>query len=660
MMRTTSTGAAIALLLAWSPLSAATYYVNQLSPSASDGNAGSADKPFKSISAAAAIAGPGDKVLVAPGIYRERVAPAKGGTKGQPVIYQSEPAHGAVVCGSNPWKPRFKADPLMQGLSFTPLPQDQDFTGANPFRTRLNVDSGDAKLPLRPGLPGKLLPYSLGQIFADGDFLVQAQTIDEVKRVPGTWIVSDDGESILVHARDGKTLEDSHLEITMRDRLFAPHRRGLGFVEVRGFIFERCANQGPFPQRGAVSVRSGYCWTIENNIIRFAQTIGLDCGSEGWNGKAMPDTVPEDQRFILSSAHMIRNNLITDNGLCGLAGWNHSGTKIISNVLERNNRLSLSYAECSWEEWAAIKMHGSDVLVEGNLIRNNSGPGIWFDNGYDGARITRNIITGNQGTGVFIELGAGRCMIDNNIIANTSVMNDFYNGTGIYTHDASGITIAHNLIVNNASSAVRMTKVSNRMFADKPAEASDETIVNNILSGNNLTVELPYPNKYSRNCREDWNLLNKNGPFKFIYCIGQPEKKDLEAQITAKAGETLTKDVSTWSQTGRISMQLWRTACGWGLNSKVVEGNGFSCNFKPWESTVTMMVRDEKLMEIKCPIVDGIDADFTGKPLSKAHVIPGPFQDLKSGANYYVLFPVLNPNADQKLQAPATPPPAQK
>ncbi|NQX00504.1 hypothetical protein HQ447_07570, partial [bacterium] len=143
MIQTVSTGAAIALFLAWGPLSAATYYVNQLSPSASDGGAGSANQPFKSISAAALIAGPGDKVLVAPGIYRERVTPAKGGTKGQPVIYQSEPAHGAVVCGSNPWKPEFKADSSVPGLFSTPLPQDQDFTGANPFRTRLNVDSGD-------------------------------------------------------------------------------------------------------------------------------------------------------------------------------------------------------------------------------------------------------------------------------------------------------------------------------------------------------------------------------------------------------------------------------------------------------------------------------------------------------------------------------------
>lgn len=634
--------AALALLLAGGPLRAETYYVNQASPAAADANPGTADKPFQSISAAAAIAGPGDTVRVAPGIYRERVAPAKGGKKGRPVIYQAEPAHGAVVCGSDPWQPRLTADPVIQGLYSTALPDDKVFAGDNPFRTCLNVDSGDAKRSPRPGKPGKLLPYSLGQIFADGNLLVQSQSVAEVKRVPGTWMVSEDGQNLLIHCPDGKNLADCKLEMTVRDRLFAPHRRGFGFVEVRGFIFERCSNQGPFPQRGAVSVRSGYCWTIENNIIRFAQTIGVDCGSEGWDAESIPDTAPEDQRFMLSSAHLIRNNLITDNGLCGLAGWNHSGTKIIGNVLERNNRLSLSYAECSWEEWAAIKMHGSDVLVEGNLIRNNSGPGIWFDNGYNGARITRNVIAGNQGTGVFIELGAGHCLIDNNVITNTSVMSDFYDGTGIYTHDASGITIAHNLLANNASAAIRMTKISARKFADLPAEASDETIVNNIFSGNHLTVELPYPNKFSRNCRDDWNLLNNNGPFKFIYCLGQPKKDDIETQLRSKCGDKLPKDIVTWSQTGRVSLDLWRTTTGWGMNSKVVEGKGLGCNFKLWENTLTLMVRDAKLMTMNCPRVDGIDADFTGKPLTQDHVMPGPFQDLQAGANYYVLFPVAH------------------
>ena len=78
-MNQAPTCAALALILVGGPLRAATYHVNQASPAAADGNPGAAAKPFQSISAAAAIVDPSDTVLVAPGTYRERVAPAQGG-----------------------------------------------------------------------------------------------------------------------------------------------------------------------------------------------------------------------------------------------------------------------------------------------------------------------------------------------------------------------------------------------------------------------------------------------------------------------------------------------------------------------------------------------------------------------------------------------------
>ena len=45
-----------------------------------DGNPGTKAKPFKTISAAAAIAQPGDTITVHEGVYRERVNPPRGGT----------------------------------------------------------------------------------------------------------------------------------------------------------------------------------------------------------------------------------------------------------------------------------------------------------------------------------------------------------------------------------------------------------------------------------------------------------------------------------------------------------------------------------------------------------------------------------------------------
>ena len=53
------------------------YYV---SANASRRGRGTKEQPFQTISQAAEIARPGDEVIVAPGVYREYVNPAFGGT----------------------------------------------------------------------------------------------------------------------------------------------------------------------------------------------------------------------------------------------------------------------------------------------------------------------------------------------------------------------------------------------------------------------------------------------------------------------------------------------------------------------------------------------------------------------------------------------------
>ena len=51
---------------------------------------GSKTRPFKRIREAAKIAMPGDKVIVAPGVYREYVDPQNAGTAEDRIIYKSE------------------------------------------------------------------------------------------------------------------------------------------------------------------------------------------------------------------------------------------------------------------------------------------------------------------------------------------------------------------------------------------------------------------------------------------------------------------------------------------------------------------------------------------------------------------------------------------
>ena len=66
-----------------------------------DGNDGSAAAPFKTISAAAAIAQPGDTVTVHEGIYREWINPPRGGeSDAKRIVYQAAPGEQVVVTGA--------------------------------------------------------------------------------------------------------------------------------------------------------------------------------------------------------------------------------------------------------------------------------------------------------------------------------------------------------------------------------------------------------------------------------------------------------------------------------------------------------------------------------------------------------------------------------
>ncbi|HEY6922114.1 MAG TPA: hypothetical protein VI653_01505, partial [Steroidobacteraceae bacterium] len=57
-----------------------TYYVDGGSPASDDHGPGTHDRPFRSISRAAEILQPGERVVIAAGVYRECVRPARGGS----------------------------------------------------------------------------------------------------------------------------------------------------------------------------------------------------------------------------------------------------------------------------------------------------------------------------------------------------------------------------------------------------------------------------------------------------------------------------------------------------------------------------------------------------------------------------------------------------
>ena len=63
-----------------------TFYVDGQAKNSDDAGPGTKDRPFKTINHAAQVLQPGERVVIAAGVYREFIQPARGGTSPEAMI----------------------------------------------------------------------------------------------------------------------------------------------------------------------------------------------------------------------------------------------------------------------------------------------------------------------------------------------------------------------------------------------------------------------------------------------------------------------------------------------------------------------------------------------------------------------------------------------
>lgn len=702
-----------------------TLVVAQNHPQASDQNPGSAERPFKTINAAAAIAQPGDTVRVHAGVYRERVDPVRGGEAGKPITYMAAPGEQVFLRGSDEFRPEWEvvAGPTdvyrapLKGLKLGAAAYGghcgQEYQNYNPFlhhfaknqtarphravleRLQKSIDEASAKvkqelaegvdiafsagqqrlvdlqaqLRQRTGDDPRYMT-TLGQVFVDGRPLVEVETFRELYDIPGTWIVSADADAILVHFPPShRPVRQRLVEVSTRHTVFAPVQRRLGYITLRGFIIEHGANhspawgQGAWAQAGLISCRTGHHWVIEDCVVRYAKSVGIDCGSEGgqeiienagekWEGGHAPFW----EKAKSAGQHVIRSNHICDNGHCGLTGIGHYGTRVLGNVIERNNRTGYT---SPWWEFGGIKFHWFfDGVIEGNLIRDNDCHGIWIDNQWRGSRITRNIIVNNLWSGINVELGRGPVMIDNNIIAYTR------NGDGIYGHDLADVTIAHNLLYANANCGIWVAYCTPRVKNEDGCW--DIKAFNNMILGNRgAAIGYPMPWECAGNNTSDGNLLmgggealdEGSGPFPPLFlftnkthCGQFPEVISAKFPMTVQNTNTLFRqslekakvpkdqwpNLERWADTYQVSLSIWQAIMGNDKASKVMSTirDGLQSRMISFQ-----MKFDQTPQQVQCTRVEGVDRDYFGHAMPE-HPLPGPFQNLSVGQNHLHLWPV--------------------
>lgn len=442
------------------------YYV---SANAGRSGCGSKEKPFKTISEAAAIAKAGDEVIVAEGIYREYVNPANGGSdEAHRVIYRSEKPLGAVITGAEPVK---HWENCGGNVWLAKIPNTL-FGEYNPYTT---VIAGDWYF--------SPVDVHTGEVYLNGKSMYEAPELEAVKAPvmdrhswdpEGTlyrWYTQQAGEFTEIYANfQGADPNEENVEINVRRNCFYPSKTGVGYITLSGFAIRQAATTWAPPtayQEGMVGPHWSKGWIIENCEISDSKCSGISLGKylqpeneNKWTTKLYKDGTQTERDAICQAqregwtkenigSHIIRGCNIHDCGQTGIVGHLGGVFSIIedNHIHHINNKQDLAGAEIG-----GIKMHAAiDVIIRRNHFHHCT-RGLWLDWQAQGTRVTANLFHDNVppkgtqignglalGEDIFIEVSHGPTLVDNNLLLSPCACR----------LSTQGLAFVHNLIAGS-------------------------------------------------------------------------------------------------------------------------------------------------------------------------------------------------------------------
>jgi alpha-L-arabinofuranosidase len=161
-----------------------------------DTNDGSGARPLRTISAASKLAMPGDTVVVHAGVYRERIAPPRGGTSNvDRITYRAADGEAVVIKGSEPVKGWEKVD----NDAWKVVIPNGLFGDCNPYSDLIAGDWFDDR--------GR--EHHTGAVYLDNHWLTEAVTHDDV--------LSPVGDAAMSYVPGGKKYLLGVSQITFRN-----------------------------------------------------------------------------------------------------------------------------------------------------------------------------------------------------------------------------------------------------------------------------------------------------------------------------------------------------------------------------------------------------------------------------------------------------------
>ncbi|HKO19778.1 MAG TPA: right-handed parallel beta-helix repeat-containing protein [Acidobacteriaceae bacterium] len=597
---------------------AKTYFVDASSKSADDDGPGTQDRPFRTINRAAQVLQPGERVVIATGVYREAIRPARGGTSPDAMIsYEAAPGANVTVEGAVPvtgWQPsegwnigvdqqtnqpvkawELHLDPKLFPSGYNPFALDNVTDDRywinyakdnmwNYFRRRglVFVDGRPLEPVESPSALAGPSPRSLN-FFSN---IHWAPLFQEFSPYAGKVWVESDGLTLHIRLANDDDPSKHTVEITNEESVFSPAKPYQSYIRVKGIAFKYAGNSYPNPQRGLVSTNHGNHFIFEDDTFEWANSVGLDIGNIDWAAAPPPQPVGFD---------VIRHNIFR---YCGIEGL--GGTGGPANVLVEKNLFEwIGWQDAAqMSESGATKMHRTrNLLFRNNVVRHiRHANGIWLDIGNTNDRITGNLFADIPGDvnphAVHIEGSDALNQIDNNIF-------DHLTG-GILIRDTNHVIIAYNLFLDCAKVCVDTVSGINgpRPIAGHTNDVHDLRVYGNLFAGMGQSA-IEFNNGH--------NFAEGN-----VYGVPSGRRMGMQPFLRVKFPEPPEWD----------NLESWRDQRGWDKNGAMAE---LTATLNPDTLQLDMTVKGN----VKpLPLYSGIDVDFYGHAISSADRLPGPFPDL--------------------------------
>ena len=172
-------------------------------------------------------------------------------------------------------------------------------------------------------------------------------------------------------------------------------------------------------QDGAIHSLGAQGWTVKNSEIRLNSGAGIVVGNS--------------ERVLDSDIH--------HNGQTGIAGEGND-IRIENNRIWANNIYGFDF---TWEA-GGLKLASSDgVVLRGNHVHDNVGPGLWCDIGCRNVLYENNVVEGNHDAGIFHEISFN-AVIRNNVARHNGIDRDWFWGADILLSASQDVEVTGNTI----------------------------------------------------------------------------------------------------------------------------------------------------------------------------------------------------------------------